>query len=293
VVGEAGPLRLMIATAYGPDAWLDAAIERITLAGASLAEATATSDEDPALIVARRAMVEDDPRAALDSLALASAPDPADRLLGVLALGRLGRLAEATRALAPLLTDPATDAALKWPLRALLRSDGELLRGLVRDAVGPAQMRLRVALASNTALEMDRDPDSLEAAWTGLAERDLATDNFGVLRLHAIVATALGHRAVAEADYRAALIARDDPSRMNSVLEANPRNTQALDLHLALAALALAAGDEAAARSELLPYASAAVLDPLFVDRLRARADLRPLWDLAARTRGRDIMHAP
>ncbi len=295
-VGEAGetkPLRLMIATTYGPDAWLDAAIERITLTGASLAEATATSDEDPALLAARRAMVEGDPRAALDSLALAAAPGPADRLLGVVALGRLGRLAEATRALTPLLTDAATDAALKWELRALLRSDAELLRGLIRDAVGPAQMRLRVAMAYFTALDMDRDTDSLEAAWTGLAERDLATDNFGVLRLHAIVATALGHRAVAEADYRAALIARGDPSRMTSVLEANPRNTRALDLHLALAALALAAGDEAAARRELHPYASAAVQDPLFVDRLRARAELRSLWDLAQAPRRRDILRAP
>jgi len=45
--------------------------------------------------------------------------------------------------------------------------------------------------------------------------------------------------------------------------------------------LALAAGDEAAARRELMPLLERADSTMLIADHLHAREDLRPLWSLA------------
>jgi hypothetical protein len=303
--GGAGPLRLTIASSQGPAAWAEADIRRIELRGASLAgpaldaapvDARTTVDAalvdarhalvdarttvDAALVDARHALVEDEPLAALAALARASAPTPADRLLGVVALARLARLSEAERALAPLLADQDTAAALTVTLKALLRTDPKVFGALVRGAAGPAEMRARLADAWFFPVVMERDPRAFAVAWSGLAERDLDADHFDVLKVHAIAAAGLGHGAAAQTSYRAALAALDAPARSTRVPPWSQQQ-EAGAFHLDLAALALAAGDEAAARRELRPFIAGPDADLSFVDRLRARDDLRVLWDLA------------
>jgi hypothetical protein len=237
----------------------------------------------PELVAARHALVEDDPRTALAALGRAHAPGPADRLLGVVALARLGRFAEATRALAPLLTDPASDEAVSAPLGALLRNNPDVFRGLVHDAVGPVQMRLRLSDAVRQALKMTPDSRNVALAWNGLAERDLATDMFSILETHADAADAHGSADVVKADWEAALLALDDESRLIRPLEATQRDWITMAIRIELARLAAVAGDLASAERELQPYATAPVLDPMFVDRLLAHDDLRPLWSLVDR----------
>ena len=279
--GAAGPLRLGIASSRGPAAWADVDIHRIELAGASLAELVDTgATVDAALVEARHALVEDEPLAALAAFARAPAPTLADRLLGVVALARLARWGEAERALAPLLADKDTAAAVSVTLKALLRSDPKVLGALVRGAAGPAELRKRLADAWFFAVVMEQDPRAFAVAWSGLAERDLDADHFDVLKVHAIAAAGLGHVAAAQTSYRAALVALDDPTR-STLVPPWIQQQEAGAFHLDLAALALAAGDEEAARRELRPFVEGPDADLSFVDRLRARDDLRVLWDLA------------
>lgn len=280
---EDGPLRLAIDASRGPSALARAEIERIELRGARLATGTSAAPQDPAQVEARSALVEDDPLAALAALARVVTPSPADRLLGVVALARLGRWQEAEHGLAPLLADQASAAALTVTLAALLRSEPEVFGALIRGAAGPAESRRRLAAAWLFAVVMERDPRAFAVVAAGLAERDLGGDSLEILKVHAIAAAALGHVAVAQESYRAALVALRDPTRAPDLWAAGLTETEAGVLHLDLAALALAAGDEDAARRELLPFVGKADVDLGFIDRLRARDDLRALWDLAPR----------
>jgi len=277
---EDGPLRLVINASHGPRALARAEIQRIELRGARLA-ATPGASQDLALSEAGRALVEDDPLAALAALARVATPSPADRLLGVVALARLGRWREAEQGLAPLLADKDSAAGLSVTLAALLRSEPEVFGALVRGAAGPAELRRRLADAWFFAVMMERDPRAFAVVAAGLAERDLASDPFDVLKLHAVAAAALGHMAAAQESYRAALVAIRDPTRAPDLWAGGLTETEAGVLHLELAALALAAGDEDAARRELRPFLARADADLAFIDRLRARDDLRALWDLA------------
>ncbi|MBK9757540.1 MAG: hypothetical protein IPO88_29360 [Nannocystis sp.] len=277
---EDGPLRLAINASHGPRSLARAEIQRIELRGARLAARPGAS-QDLALMEAGRALVEDDPLAALAALSRVATPSPADRLLGVVALARLGRWREAEQGLAPLLADKDSAAGLSVTLAALLRSEPEVFGALIRGAAGPAELRRRLADAWFFAVMMERDPRAFAVVAAGLAERDLASDPFDVLKLHAVAAAALGHVATAQESYRAALVAIRDPTRAPDLWAAGLTETEAGLLHLDLAALALAAGDEDAARRELGPLIARADADLSFIDRLRARDDLRALWDLA------------
>jgi len=282
VAGDAaGPLRLTVASSRGPAAWVAADIHRLELTGASLAADIVDAPIDAALLEARHAIVEDDPLAALAAFARAAAPAPADRLLAVVALARLSRWDEAVRALAPLLADKDTAGALNVTLKALLRTDPGAFGALVRGAAGPAEMRHRLADAWIFAVMMERDPRAFAVAWSGLAERDLDTDSFEILKVHAVAAAALGHVAAAQTSYRAAMAALAFPERTLGLPTSWFRQQELGTIHLDLAALALAAGDEAAARRELRPFITGPDADYSFIDRLRARDDLRAIWDLA------------
>ena len=278
---EDGSLRLAINASHGPRALARAEIQRIELRGARLAAATPAASQDLALIEAGRALVEDDPLAALAALTRVTAPSPSARLLGIVALARLGRWREAEQGLAPLLADQASAAGTSVTLAALLRSEPEVFGALIRGAAGPAELRRRLADAWFFAVMMEKDPRAFAVVAAGLADRDLGTDPFDVLKLHAVAAAALGHVAAAQESYRAALVAIRDPTRAPDLWAAGLTETEAGVLHLELAALALAAGDEGGARRELRPFVSRADVDLSFIDRLRARDDLRALWDLA------------
>ena len=282
VAGDAaGRLRLTLASTRGPAGWIDADIHRLELTGASLAADLVDAPIDGALVDARHAIVDDDPLAALAAFARAAAPTPGDRLLAVVALARLSRWNEAERALAPLLADKDTAAALNVTIKALLRTDPGAFGALVRAAAGPAELRRRLAEAWIFAVMMERDPRAFAIAWTGLAERDLDTDSFEVLKVHAFAAAALGHVAAAQTSYRAAMVALAFPERTLGLPTSWFRQQELGTIHLDLAALALAAGDEAAARRELRPFITGPDADYSFIDRLRARDDLRAIWDLA------------
>jgi len=281
VADAAGPLRLAVNSSRGPAAWVDADIHRLELTGASLAADLVDAPSDGALVDARHAIVEDDPLAALAAFARAAAPTPGERLLAVVALARLSRWNEAERALAPLLADKDSVAALNVTLRALLRTDPGAFGALIRGAAGPAEMRRRLADAWVFAVLMERDPRAIAVAWSGLADRDLDADPFEVLKVHAVAAAALGHVDAAQTSYRAAMAALAFPERTPGLPTSWFRQQEVGTIHLDLAALAIAAGDEAAARRELRRFLAGPDADYSFIDRLRARHDLRAIWDLA------------
>ena len=279
-----GPLRLTIA-ARGPGVWAEADLRRIRLTGVSLdAEATASFD---AAQVARQRMVESDDRGVLDalrgldSLASASAAGAVEPLLRVVSLAHLGRWREAERALAAVVTDPDVFAGQRTAVQALLRRDPAVYGPLLRGAAGPAVLRAELATAWMSAVLMESDPRACEVLWAGLADRDLEADSYELLKGHAVAAAILGHGAAAVASYRAALRALDDPARNGTGELVGQVERQRWWVHLELAALALAAGDEAAARRELAPLLESADSALFVADRLHAREDLRPLWSLA------------
>jgi hypothetical protein len=117
--------------------------------------------------------------------------------------------------------------------------------------------------------------------WAGLADLDLDGDRYEILKVHAAAAASLGHRAAAAASYRAGLRALADPVRLGGVLSAGHVPHERAQIHLELAALALAAGDEAAARRELTPLLADPATALFVADSLHAREDLRALWSLA------------
>lgn len=124
----------------------------------------------------------------------------------------------------------------------------------------------------------------MRSRWCGRGSPTVtSSDSYAVLRIHAVAAAALGHAEAAEASYRAALRAIDDPERSGEDGAAGRVESQRASIHLELAALALAAGDEAAARRELAPLLASAEQALLVADHLHAREDLRPLWSLAPR----------
>ena len=69
--------------------------------------------------------------------------------------------------------------------------------------------------------------------------------------------------------------------RLGGVLSAGHVPHERAQIHLELAALALAAGDEAAARRELTPLLADPATALFVADSLHAREDLRALWSLA------------
>ncbi len=266
---EVGPLHLTVATSRGSEAWVEADIERLVLVGAALVPGDAAGDPWA------RPMVEDDPLAALAALAAVAAPTPDQRLLTAAVLTRLGRLDEAVQALAPVFADPA----VAYPLRALLRRDPVMFGALVRAIAGPVELHLRIARAWGPAVLEGRDPRAMAVVWSSMADIDRANEPEEALFLHGMAAAALGHREAARASQRAALVALADPARRED-LEVAWIDEEATTLRLELAALALADGDEEAARRELRAYVTGPGADPYFIDRLRARDDLHALHDL-------------
>ena len=265
---EEGQLHLTVAMSRGSEAWVEADIDRLALVGAALVPGDAPGDPWA------RPIVEDEPLVALAALTAVAAPSPEQRLVTAAVLTRLGRLSDAAAVLGPAIVE-----GQQYPLRALLRRDPGLFGALVRAAVGPAEQRRRLANAWVTTVVEEGDPRAIAGVWSGLADVDLAHDPYEVLRVHGAAATALGHREAARASLRAGLVALEDPAR-RVPLDVALVDREATSLRLGLAALALADGDEPAARRELRPYVTGPGADPYFIDRLRARADLRALHDL-------------
>lgn len=270
-----GPLRLTIAARGG---WAEADLRRLRLTGVR-PEAEAMGPLDVAQ-EARQRMVAGDERGVLDALATAPAADEAEPLLRVVALTRLGRWRAAERALAVIASDPDAFARQQAALQGLLYTDPAIYGPLLAGAAGSAVLRVELAETWSTAVIMDNEPRGFEAVWAGFAERDLEADAYDTLKVHAVAAAALGHRTAAEASYRAALRALDDPAR-SGVEGIAGKSAGQRWVHLELAALALAAGDEAAARRELVPLLESADSALITADRLHAREDLRALWSLA------------
>jgi tRNA A-37 threonylcarbamoyl transferase component Bud32 len=279
---ETGPLRLAV-LASGPSrvGWTEVELHRMTLIGAGLAGPDSDPTSDPGLIAARRALVEDDGLSALTAFAGVAAPSPVERLIPVLALTRMGRPLEAQQVLAQLIADPTPAPTMPLEIAARVRVEPEIFGPVLRGATNAAMLRTYIGDALLWAVYSERDPRAFVTAWLGLADRDLDTDRCNVLRVHALSAAALGHLESARASHRARLTALLDPARCPGVDAPGARAQEEMGIRFQLAALALRAGDEAAARAELAPYVRSAEVDPDFADRLRAREDLRALWDLA------------
>ena len=273
-----GPFRLTLSATSTNEGWLAAELHRVTLTGASLPddEPATSTDSDRALALARHAMVEDDPLAALAAFERVAAPTPVDRLLPVAALARLGRLQAAERALAPLFAGAAPPDVV-IATKALLRRSPEVFGPLLRAAAGASLQRYLLAMTFIRPLAGEYDPHAHEVLWSGLTDLDEAADDYHVVKVHAMAADGLGHAAAAERGFRAALAVLDDPARNASLIATSTRDNETVDIHIALARLALARGDEAAARRELQPF----VHDLTFMDCLRAYEELRAVWDLA------------
>lgn len=277
---EAQAMRLGIAGSGDGPALVAADIHMIRLLGASLAAPDDPSD-DPVVIAARGRLVEDDSVGVLTALARAVTLAPADRLLEATALARLGRWAEAEHALTRLLADETARPALTPMISAELRTSPRVFGPLLRGAAGAPEYRARFAQAWQYTVRYGRDPAALATVWAGLAELDRDTDDYDVLLAHASAAAGLGHHEAAAASFRAALRALDDPRRYREDRLSAPAATEGIVIHLELASLALRGGDEAAARRELAPLLTGPDIDPAVAERLRARVDLRALWDLA------------
>ena len=277
-----GPLRLTIA-ARGPKAWLEADLHGLRLTGASPGDAQARPRSDAEQVEAGRRLVEGDDLGVLEVLDSRSPASTmgATQSLRFVGLARLGRWREAERVLAAVLADPGLAAAHRASLMALLRSEPKVYGPLVRGAAGPAVLRAELAAAWWVAVIVDRDPGACEVVWAGLADLDLDGDRYEILKVHAAAAASLGHRAAAAASYRAGLRALADPVRLGGVLSAGHVPHERAQIHLELAALALAAGDEAAARRELTPLLADPATALFVADSLHAREDLRALWSLA------------
>jgi hypothetical protein len=276
------PLRLTIADNTAPSgwSWVQAELRRLHLRGAELDTDDRPQTTPTELLHARHRFIEGDLLGALTALAAAPRA-PADHLLAVVALARLGRWDEAERALSELLASEADADAINLHLDALLRTDPELFGVLLRRALGPQIARQRLSCAWTRAALGDHSPRAYAVAWTALAERDLDADSPDILRLHAEAAAALGHYEAADASFAAALRAQGRPYE-----PCGYGRTPALDrleINLGYAALALARGDEPAARRLLAPDLRGDDPDPYVAERLRARDDLRPLWDLIPR----------
>ena len=274
-------MRLVLASTRSTVAWVEADLRRVRLLGAEF-DAPRDAPAEPALVEARRQFVEDDALAALAALRRAAAPTLGDRVLEVVALARLGRLGEAERTLATLLAEQPAVLEIPSPIDALLRTAPEQFGVLLRGAAGPQAARSRLAEAWSFSVLQEHDPRGARVGWSMLAERDLDADGYYVLRVHAASAAMLGHAEKAEASLRAALAALDDPRRRDPDRGPDWTEVEKALVRLDLAALALARGDEAAARAELRDYLVGPEPDLAVAERLRAREDLRALWDLAA-----------
>ncbi len=245
-----------------------ATLHRVRLHGAP--QDSAASQRSPQAI-ARHHLVEDHPLATLNALG------PDDHILAVVALIRMGRLRAATQRLHEALGQGPVPPSVEVILRALLRSEPRIFSALLSEVRGPTSARNWLTETWTESVSIHRSPRGIAVVWAGLAGLDLDHDRFGVLKLYALAAAALGHHDVATATYRAALAALDDPTRHD--LSQPDALAQRVAIHLEMAALALARDDLSAARATLMPLLGPDA-DLRTIDQLRARSDLRPLWPL-------------
>ena len=269
------PLRLVIAASRGPVARADASIRRIRVQGARVdpsgASAATEAPDDRAL----RRFVEADMRGVLDALASAQGELGADlRLLEVAALAYLGRGDEAALRLAPLLTD----ASARAHVLALLRRDPWVFGALVRAAAGPAAQRVWVTDAWSMLLVTENEPRACEVVATALAEREVASDRFEVLRAHALATECIGDHRGARASFLATIRAIDERRGELALLDASALAADRSTAILHLAAVEVASGDVEAARAVLGPLIHGPGADTATIDRVRAREDLAVFW---------------
>ncbi len=231
---------------------------------------------------ASRMLVDGDVLGALEAIRAGSPQGEDERLVEFAALASLGRWPEATAALRSLI-DPreGPSPSVERALRVLLRRDPALYGAILRDAAGTRALREHLYAAWSQPLEMGSgDPRMLPALWAGFAELELGVSAApSYLRLRAEVAERLGYVDAARSSYHAALAAIDHV-RVAPVAGSGAGEVRVSELRFSLALLELGDGDEDAARRALAPVFDTIEPDPGLVDRLFAREDLEPLWDL-------------
>ncbi len=273
-----GRYRLAISSMGGGTSWVSADIHRISMYGARLASLADAAREDSSVNEAARRLSEDDLLGALQVSVDVVGPSRASELIEMSALARLGRWPEAQAVLERILTREGHGAD---SLDVLLRIEPEVYGALLRGATSPAAAREAIVEAWAPLLDAgtSRDARTSSVLWAALAEVELANDSFELLELRARVAYARGQLDVAARTYRAALIALEDPSRRGPLAPGSRERARSRIL-FELASLAIKAGDEDGARALLAELFDGDNPDVFYVDALRARADLRPLWGM-------------
>ena len=276
---QPGVYRLAAISTRNEKARISGELQRLSLRGAGFG--AVGDDEIGVHGEFRRRIVEGELVEATGDLAPGDGAAPEDRLLEVVALARLARSAEAEAKLDQILTETGAAQALTGAFKVLLRADPERFAPILRGALGPARYRELLVEAWLLRLTAEvQDPRVVAVLWAGLADMDVDDPSLSLdlVEARGIVAARLGYIKRAQASYRAGLALLADSTRWDWVSPSELESVRA-SYSFELAALAIRDGDLPGARQIIAPFIE--ISDDLTTrDRLRARDDLKELWDL-------------